>query len=132
MGKGSAALLAVALLLAGCSKPDTFRKEDQYVCRTGRYVISVFFTGSVTVFQDGRYVSQNNESKVKGAYPELKIQGAGLYLDCVFSSPETFTASEIERSGLDLPDGLVFRRDATVLDVNHDGVLDESQQIFSK
>ena len=122
-------LLALAVVSAAvsCSKADAFRQEDQYVGRSGPFVVSVFFSGSVTVFQDGAFVLQSHQAGVEGSYPELRIQGAGVCLDCSFQDPASFTASVVKDGGVGLPRSIRFVRDATVLDKNGDGILDETQ-----
>lgn len=124
-------LLALAVVFAAvsCSKVDAFQQEDQYVGRSGPFVVSVFFSGSVTVFQDGAFVLQSHQAGVEGSYPELRIQGAGVCLDCSFQDPASFTASVVKDGGVGLPGSIRFVRDATVLDKNGDGILDETQGI---
>lgn len=129
MGNRVLLALAVVLMAAGCTKGNSFQPEDQYIGRSGSFVISVFFSGSVTVFQDGAYVLQSHQAGVEGSYPELRIQGAGVCLDCSFQDPASFTASVVKDGGVGLPGSIRFVRDAAVLDKNGDGILDETQGI---
>jgi len=129
MGNRVLLALAVVFMAAGCTKGNSFQPGDQYIGRSGSFVISVFFSGSVTVFQDGAYVLQSLQAEVEGRYPELTIQGAGVCLDCSFRDPEGFTATVRKDGGVGLPGSIRFVRDATFLDKNGDGILDETQGI---
>lgn len=119
--------MAALLLLAGCGKEDSFRTGDQYVGRSGRYVLSVHFDGWATVFEDGRYLVQDRYAKTEGEYPLLHYEACGVSMDCAFTDPSAFTATLTGKGGLDLPDVMTFRRSDTPLDADGDGILDETR-----
>lgn len=119
-------LIAVVttVLLFGCGKADKFDEHDQYVGRSGSYVIGVQY-GYAVIFKDGEYIVYDIYNPCySGSYPNLQFSCSFMKLNCTFSDPSTFTA-KVTAPGLDLPETITFHRSDTPLDKDGDGLLDE-------
>lgn len=146
------ALMLVALLgMMACSSDDegSNSPEGQYVFRNDTLLVAIHFSNGKAykfdAFVKGGSVAQFYFKEVSGEYPKQTAEysvymGDELKLDLDFSSVDLFSASVrscnlsradwawyYEHRKVGLPQRMNFKKDEKVLDMNGDGILDETQ-----